>query len=222
LTEQAAAPTVRAMGSYNQIAGRGLDRISALSDGVFAVAMTLIILEIHVPSAAAIHSERQLWLALVALAPRAVTYLLSILTLGIFWVGQQTQLDQLQHGDRNLAWLHLAFLAGVAVTPFSTELLAAFIAYRIALAVYWCNILFLGVSIYVTWAYSAHAGLFKTDLHPGVFPAIRQRIIVAQLLYAFGAALCLLNTYWSIGFIVMIQLYYAIAPRIPGVSRLLT
>jgi len=210
------------MGSYNQIAGRGLDRISALSDGVFAVAMTLIVLEIHVPSRAAVHSEQDLWLALAALSPRAVTYLLSFLTLGIFWVGQQTQLDQLEHGDRNLAWLHVAFLATVAVTPFSTELLANFIVFRAALLVYWGNFLLLGAAVYAAWAYATRAGLLKADLHPGVSHAIRRRIIIAQLLYAFGAALCLINTYWSIGFIVLIQLYYAFAPRIPVLTKILT
>ena len=45
-------------------------------------------------------------------------------------------------------------------------------------------------------------------------------IVVAQTLYAIGAALCFIDTYWSIGFIVLVQLNYAIAPRIPGLSRL--
>ena len=209
------------MGDYNQIAGRGLDRIAALSDGLFAVAMTLIVLEVHVPLRASVHSEQDLWLALAALAPRAVTYLLSFITLGIFWVGQQTQLDQLDHGDRNLAWLHVAFLAVVAVMPFSTELLADFIGFRAALLVYWVNLLLLGGALFATWSYSVHAGLLKPDTGPHVVRAIRRRIVVGQLLYAFGAALCVFNTYWSIGFIVAVQLHYAIAPRIPWLSKLL-
>jgi uncharacterized membrane protein len=71
--------------SYSDIAARGLERIGALSDGVFAIAMTLIVLEIHVPDPGPIHSERELLSALVALTPRIVTYGLSFLTLGIFW-----------------------------------------------------------------------------------------------------------------------------------------
>lgn len=56
--------------SYNRIAGQNAERLAALSDGVFAVAMTLLVLHLHVPAAEAIHSERDLWHALVALSPR--------------------------------------------------------------------------------------------------------------------------------------------------------
>ena len=88
---------------YNRIAGQDLGRISALSDGIFGVAMTLLALEIHIPDHADIHSESELWAALAALAPRLLTWLLSLMTLGIFWVGQQTQLNQLRRADRGLS-----------------------------------------------------------------------------------------------------------------------
>jgi len=81
----------------------------------------------------AIQSEQVLWDALVKLAPSLLTYFMSFLTLGIFWVGQQTQLNQLARSNRNLTWIHLIFLLAVSLTPFSTALLAAFITYRLAL-----------------------------------------------------------------------------------------
>lgn len=205
--------------SYNAIAGTNRERIAALSDGLFAIAMTLIVLEVHVPSAEGIHSESDLWQALAHLTPRAVTYLLSFLTLGIFWVGQQTQLNHLRRATRELSWLHLIFLALVAVMPFSTELLAEFITYRTALLVYWLNVLLLGVALYASWRHASAAGLVSEEVPEAVERAICRRIIVAQSLYAFGAALCLVNTYWSLGFIVLVQLNYAFAPRLPGLER---
>ena len=208
------------MGEYNQIAGRGLERIAALSDGLFAVAMTLIVLEIHVPSAEGIHTEAQVLAALLALYPRAITYLMSFLTLGIFWVGQQTQLNNLAHGDRNLAWLHLAFLAIVAVMPFSTEFLANFIGFRTALVVYWLNILLLGAALLAAWHYARKAGLTNDDVTPGLSHAVYARILKAQTLYAVGAALCLISTTWSIAFIVLVQLNYVFAPKVPGLARI--
>jgi len=208
--------------SYNEIAGKSIERIAALSDGLFAIAMTLIVLEIHVPERTEIHTERDLLAALALLSPRLLTYLLSFLTIGIFWNGQQTQLNLLRRADRDLTWLNLAFLAIAAVMPFSTELLAEFITFRTALLFYWINILLQGLALYMTLRHAKRAGLFKEDVSPPVYRAIEQRIVVAQTLYAVGAALCLINTYWSIGFIVLVQLNYAIAPRVPLLSRLTT
>src|SRR5437016_5334992 len=87
--------------SYNQVAGRRLDRIGALSDGVFAIAMTLIVFEIHVPDPGPIRSEQDLWNAMLTLGPRLVTYLLSFLTLGIFWNAQQVQINHFTTSDRD-------------------------------------------------------------------------------------------------------------------------
>src|SRR5579863_7987342 len=100
--------------SYNRIAGQSVERLAALSDGIFAVAMTLLVLDLRVPLANTVHSELGLWRALVAFGPRFLMYLMSFLTLGIFWVGQQTQLNHLARSDRNLTWIHIAFLFAVS------------------------------------------------------------------------------------------------------------
>lgn len=205
---------------YNAIAGRSLERIGALSDGLFAIAMTLIVLEIHVPAPAGVQTERELWHALAALTPRLVTYLMSFLTLGIFWTGQQTQLSQLRESDRNVLWIHFGFLAAVSLMPFSTSLLAEYITFRTALLLYWANILLLGAILYGAWAYVLRAGLVKEDAPPDISALIRRRILIAQLLYGCGAALSVFGTPWSIAFIVLVQLNYAIAPRVTGLERL--
>jgi len=205
--------------TYNEIAGRSVERLAALSDGVFAVAMTLLVLDLRAPAAEAVHSERDLWLALGALAPRLAVYMMTFMTLGIFWVGQQSQLNHLARSDRGLSWIHIVFLFGVSMTPFSTSLLAGFTTYRIALLVYWANILLLGATLYFSWVCATGTGLVKDDLPASFAKAIRRRIVIAQALYAFGALLCAINTYWSIGFIVLVQLNYAIAPRIPRRTR---
>jgi uncharacterized membrane protein len=205
---------------YNRFAGKNLDRIAALSDGVFAFAMTLLVLDLHVPAIADVHSEWGLLARLGDLAPRLVPYAMSFLLLGIFWVGQQTQLNAFARSDRTLTWITLAFLFVVTLTPFSAALLASFITYRTALLVYWFNILLLGVMVWWTWRYAQRAGLVKEDVPAEMRKSLETRIIVAQSLYAFGAALCAINTYWSIGFILLVQLNYAIAPRLGFLYRL--
>ena len=205
--------------SYNRIAGQSVERLAALSDGVFAVAMTLLVLDLRAPAIEAVHSERDLWRALAVLSPRLLMYVMSFLTLGIFWVGQQTQLNNLARSDRSLSWIHLMFLFAVSITPFSTTLLAGFVAYRPALLAYWANILALGATLYFSWVCATASGLVRDDITPHIASAIKRRIVIAQALYAFGALLCLVNTYWSITFIVLVQLDYAIAPRLPGRRR---
>jgi uncharacterized membrane protein len=201
------------MTPYNRIAGQSVERLAALSDGVFAVAMTLLVLDLRAPAVEAIHSDQDLWRAMVALSPRLLMYVMSFMTLGIFWVGQQTQLNHLERSDRSLSWIHIAFLFFVTILPFSTTLLAEFPEYRVALLVYWLNILFLGAALYFSWVCAVGTGLVKSDMPAQVSSAIRKRILIAQALYAFGALLCVVNTYWSMAFIIAVQLNYAIAPR---------
>jgi uncharacterized membrane protein len=199
--------------SYNQIAGQSVERLAALSDGIFAVAMTLLLLELHAPARELIRSESELRHALAALSPQLLVYLMSFLTLGIFWVGQQTQLNHIERSERHFTWIHLAFIFLVTLMPFSTRLLTEFITFRTALVAYWINILLLGVTLYLSWGRAMQVRLVKSDTPPEVPPAICRRIIIAQSVYGFGALLCVFNTYWSITFIVLVQLFYAVAPH---------
>jgi len=206
---------------YNQIANRSLERIGALSDGLFAIAMTLIVLEIRVPELRD-HSDAGLLAALGDLVPRFVTYLLSFLTLGIFWNGQQTQLSYIDRGNRDLAWLELLFLAVIALFPFTTSLLAENIDLRLALGLYWLNIFVSGAALFAIWLYVERAGLVREGTGPEVGRLIRRRIGIAQLLYGTGFLISLLptGTTPAIAWIVLVQLNFAVAPRLGFLHRL--
>jgi len=205
--------------SYNQITGQSLERLAALSDGIFAVAMTLLVLDLHVPASEAIHSQGDLLHALAGAAPQFISYLMSFMTLGIFWNGQQAQLNSFTHSDRHLSWIHLAFLFLVSLMPFSTRLLAEFITYRLALVAYWGNILLLGLVLLASWRYATRSGLLQDEITHERQCAVERRIVVAQALYAFGAGLCAFNTYASIGFIILVQLNFALGLRLPFLSK---
>jgi uncharacterized membrane protein len=217
--------------SYRQIGGISLERLAALSDGIFAVAMTLLVLGLSVRANSALHPARPLWApgavnseyvvwdVLRALAPHVLTYLMSFLTLGIFWVGQQTQLSHFSRSDRDLTWIHLVFLLGVMLMPFSTTLLADYITYRLPVVVYWLNIVLLGWVLYAGMRYAKRAGLIKQDVTAEMTAASARRILVYQALYAFGALLSVFSTYLCIGFIFAVQLNAAIAPRIWRLDR---
>src|SRR3954452_1040219 len=166
---------------YHRISGGSVERLAALSDGIFSVSMTLLVLELHVPVVdvyhgqralwrdGAVDAEKALWHALVHLAPNLVVYFLSFLTLGMFWVGQQTQLNHFTRSNRHLTWIHLAFLLMVALMPFTTALLANYITLRLALGIYWLHLLLLGVLLLFSLRYADTAGLItESAAGPGV------------------------------------------------------
>lgn len=204
---------------YNLIAGGSLERIAALSDGIFGVAMTLLVLDLKAPAENAVHSEADLWRALVSLGPQLLMYFTSFMTAGIFWVGQQTQLNYFTRGDRNLAWIHIGFLATVVLLPFSTSLLAEHTELRLALLVYWFNMLLLGAFLYGSLTYADRAGLIRSDAPEHIAAIMCRRILVYQALYAVGALLCVVSPYLSIGAILFVQLNSVLAPRVGPLAR---
>jgi len=90
---------------------------------------------------------------------------------------------------------------------------------RVALAVFWLNLLLLGLTLWASWRYATAHGLLREDVSYEVQRAIEFRIIVAQALYAAGFALCVFSTLWSIAAIVLVQLVFAIGPTIRWLRR---
>jgi len=197
---------------YHRFAGSNLDRLAGLSDGVFAVAMTLLVLDLHAP---AVHSEHDLAHGLLHhVVPRLLPYAMSFLTLGIFWVGQQAQFESFTRSTRALTWIHITFLLAVTLLPFATKVVAEDTNLRLSVGVYWLNLLLLGAVLFASLRYAERAGLFNEQTTAEMRMALERRIVVYQVLYALAALTCLIDTYVAIGLIVALQLNAVIAPRI--------
>jgi uncharacterized membrane protein len=207
---------------YNRFTGQSLERLTALSDGLFAVAMTLLVLDLRVPvsTAGSVYSERGLGGALLKLGPSFAAYLLSFTMLGTFWLAQHTLLDIFGRCDRTLTWINLGFLFVVSLLPFSTALLAHYVHLRLAVGVYWLNILLLGAGL--EWA--ARYGR-KTFVPAGAQQArsrlttFRRRILLAQSLYTLAALICLISTQASVIALAIVQLYFIVSPRLPALGK---
>lgn len=145
---------------------------------------------------------------------------MSFATLGIFWVGQDTQLNNLVRSDRNYSWLQIIFLLAVTLVPFSTGLLARYPGLRVALIEYWLNIVLLGLMLWASLEYALRAHFFPDNERLEIARLIRGRVLIAQALYAFATALSVVFPTWvSITLIALIQLNYVVAPRIPLLHR---
>lgn len=206
---------------FNEFAGTSLARLAGISDGIFSVGMTLLVLGLVVPALRGnVTTESQLWDFLRGLAPHVLVYTMSFMTLGIFWVGQSTQLNVLGRSNRHFTWIQLAFLFAVTLVPFSTALLANFYWLKVALFEYWLNILLLGLTLFAGLEYGLRANLFEETAQREVPRLMRGRILIAQSLYAVATVLCLVFPTWvSIALIVLVQLNYVLAPRIPILDR---
>jgi len=209
---------------YNLFTGQSMERLTALSDGLFAVAMTLLVLDLRVPvsTAGRAFSEHGLADALLRLGPSFAAYLLSFTMLGTFWLAQHTLLGILGRCDRSLTWINLGFLFVVSLLPFSAALLAHYAHLRLAIGVYWLNILLLGVGL--EWA----ARYGRKALVPGDaeqahsrLATFRRRILLAQALYAAAALLCLASTLASVIALAVVQLYFIVSPPLTRMKRLL-
>lgn len=197
--------------SYNKLAGQSAGRIDAISDAVFGVAMTLLVLEIKVPEFEGKITEMQLVHAFVALMPKFLVYFLSFMTAGIFWTGQSAQFRHIKSSDRNLNWINLLFLLFVSVLPFSTAFLGDHINFRFSILLYWFNIFLMGMMLYINWEYAMKHNFISEETRDQVYRPIKRRIMTAQALYLAGALLCLINPFIGIAFIIAVQLNYAFA-----------
>lgn len=207
---------------YNRFTGQSLERLTALNDGLFAVAMTLLVLDLRVPvsTAGSAYSEHGLGGALLKLGPSFAAYLLSFTMLGTFWLAQHTLLSILGRCDRTLTWINLGFLFVVSLLPFSAALLAHYVHLRLAVGVYWLNILLLGVGL----EWGARYG--RKTFVPGDarqarsrLTTFRHRVFLAQSLYALAALICLISTQASVIALAIVQLYFIVSPRLPALRR---
>ena len=177
--------------SYTRFSGQSLERLTALTDGLFAVAMTLLVLGLRVPAAKAgtTLTESGLWHALLHLGPSFAAYLLSFTMLGTFWLAQHTLLAILGRCDRTLTWIHIGFLFVVTLLPFSAALLADNVHLRLAVGAYWLNILLLGAGLEWSSRYGGRTFLTEdgTATSRTRLAIFRRRILVAQVLYAAAA-----------------------------------
>jgi uncharacterized membrane protein len=203
------------------LSGTNPDRLSGISDGIFSVGMTLLVLGLVVPTLHGVATtEGQLWDTIRGFGPHALIYAMSFMTLGIFWLGQGTQLGQLRRSNRNYVWIHLVFLFAVTMVPFSTLLLGSFYWLRLALIEYWLNIVLLGATLFAGLEYGLRAHLFGEEATHELAVLMRGRILIAQSLYAGATLLCAIFPTWvSIAVITLIQLNYVLAPRIPILGR---
>jgi TMEM175 potassium channel family protein len=125
-------------------------RVLALSDGVFAIIMTLLVLEVHVPELTARHS---LAAALREIRPSLVAFVISFIMAGMYWVGHRDVFGLIRRTDRGLVWLNLVYLLPVCLLPFGASLLGRFDRDPVAVRIYGLVLVAIAVMRLTIWVY---------------------------------------------------------------------
>jgi len=159
-------------------------RIEALTDGIFAVAMTLLVMELKLPDAQA---PGGLASGLVQLIPKFVSWIISFFVLGIFWFNQQRLFHHVKHVDGKLVWLSILCLSLVSLMPFSSSITGQFTLMLFSQIFYSANMAMLAGVALVTNRYAfRHADLMGTPVTQGFYRGVRFRM-VGLIVIAFAA-----------------------------------
>ena len=169
--------------------GIGKGRIEALADGVFAIAMTLLILEVKVPALLPDQIE-ELPNRLLQLWPKVAAFVISFLICGVFWVGHHAQLHFVRRSDRIFMWLNIVFLMAISAIPFSAALIGEYPQQPTAIRVYCGNLILAGFVLYAQLRYAAGRGqLFDHDIDARFITLGGQRILMGPAVYLVASLL---------------------------------
>jgi len=137
----------------------GKSRIEALSDGVFAIAMTLLVLKLEVPEVMHHSSNQAMLQELLAMAPVFITYAVTFLIAGGFWFLHQLTFHFIRQVDSILVWVNLFFLVLVALLPFSSGLMSHLLVHPVSQLFYYGNQLAIAALLNVHWHYAKRKSL---------------------------------------------------------------
>ncbi len=145
----------------------GVNRLMALTDGVFAIAMTILVLELGVPTASEATTDSALGQMLGEMWPDFLMYGLSFLLLGMFWLMHHAVFDNVIQYDFTLQWLNIAYLLFAALIPFTTVLFGEHGATQWTALLYGLNMLVVVAAGWGLWSYvSTGHRLVRPDLDP--------------------------------------------------------
>jgi len=209
---------IRVRRSQN-VAGLTTGRITAFSDGVFSIAITLLVLNLQIPKG--ITSLTDLLNRLQALWPNLMSYILSFVIIGIYWVAHHNMFHYIKRSNRMFLWINILLLMCVAFIPFPAGLLGQFSFVsqsslaKVAEIIYACNLILTNLTLSLLWWYAtSHHRLVDQDIDPHFVNTVNRRNMTAPVVYAASIGLSFLNVYLSLIVFFLFPLYYIIPSHV--------
>jgi uncharacterized membrane protein len=203
-------------------------RLISFSDGIFAIAITLLVFNLKVPALHQGTIQRTLQQAVIAMIPQFLTYIITFLLIAVFWSIHHHMMNHIHHVDNYFIWLNMAYLLGVSFLPFPTTLLGTYPDERFSLIFYICSMSFVGLLLLSMWGYACYRHrLIEKDLPAAVIKHYFARGISSQLIFGITIILALIRLSWGQHFLLvliplqfLLQFFYkkALADRLPAKS----
>jgi uncharacterized membrane protein len=167
-----------------------VERIAFFSDAVFAIAITLLVLDVEVPHLGREAGEAALMQALLEQIPKILGFVVSFLVVGTYWTSHHRFFRWIQGYDPTLVWRNLLFLLAVSFIPFPTAVLSENGAQRASLLLYAASLILVGVAqVSVVRHVQKHEGLRHPETPPGELAFIQRRAWTAPVLCCLAIAL---------------------------------
>lgn len=199
-------------------------RVEAFSDGVFAIAITLLVLEIKVPSADLTGHGSTLLPALLRLWPSYLGYIISFVTIGIMWVNHHSMFVLIQRTDRYFLLISVFFLMCIAFLPFPTAVLAEYLpdpkGREVAVAAYSASFVLIALAYNALWWYAVLNGkLMDQKADQEAVRNISKRYLIGPLAYGLSFGLAFVNVWGSLAVHGFLAAFYILPVRQPTASR---
>jgi len=197
------------------ILGLGKNRIESLTDGIFATVMTVLVLSLSVPVITSANVSSELVVDLESLFPNVVSYVISFVVIGVYWVSHHAVFHFVKRTNRQLIWLNMLFLLCVGFIPFSAALIGRYPYQQITTIIYGANLIGAGMSLYVLFWYSnSNNRLVSKDQDERLVRLARRRILAGPLIYSIAVLLSFLDPRISLALYAITPIYYILPGKI--------
>jgi len=182
-------------------------RVEALADGIFAFAMTLLVLDLK----QIFPKNASASFLVSAVGQKLFHYIITFIILGMYWTGHQVEFYYIKRTDRLHLWLNILILMFIAIMPFSTSLLGSEANKVFSIFVYSCNITAITISYLLHWHYATNKNrLTDSTLSRAIVKDVVKRLVISNILLVLSLVLSLWNFTVSMLLYLSIQVYYII------------
>jgi uncharacterized membrane protein len=184
------------------------ERVETFSDGVFAIILTLLVLELRVPEIANHASFSQYITALMPLLPKFFSFVLTFAAISNYWVGHHNYFRSVRGVNLGIVWLNILFLFGLCFLPFPTALLGSHLTDQFPIVLYGINSLFIALTFLALRMYTTHSKLFTKMDKVSMKSQGPSHTLPAIAFFAVGIPFAFVNVYVSLLCYILHPLLY--------------